>query len=88
MVVAGYLRYLQGEGEKGEALPLIDPLAEPLRALARSNRDNPRAVLEGAPEVFGTELPRADAFVAQLTAMLRDLNTDGVKATLRRHFAS
>jgi mannitol 2-dehydrogenase len=85
LVIAGYLRYLQGDGEHGESLPLIDPMGEQLRTLAKSARDDARLVLEGCPEVFGTELPRAKAFIEQLATVLRELNANGVKATLLRH---
>jgi mannitol-1-phosphate/altronate dehydrogenase len=85
LVVAGYLRYLQGEGENGDSLPLIDPLAEQLRTLARNARTDPRPLLEGCPEVFGTDLPRAMPFVEQLATVLRELYANGVKATLKRY---
>jgi mannitol 2-dehydrogenase len=85
LVVAGYLRYLQGEGENGDSLPLVDPMAEQLRTLARNARTDPRPLLEGCPEVFGTELPRAMPFVEQLATVLRELYADGVKATLKRY---
>jgi mannitol 2-dehydrogenase len=85
LVVAGYLRYLQGEGENGDSLPLVDPMAEQLRTLARNARNDPRPLLEGCPEVFGTELPRAKPFVEQLATVLRELYDDGVKSTLKRY---
>lgn len=88
LVLAGYLRYLQGDGERGEALPLVDPLGERLRALARSGGADPRTLLEGCPEVFGLELPRAGTFVEQLAAALRALYADGASATLRRQLGA
>ncbi|WP_207483861.1 mannitol dehydrogenase family protein [Arenibaculum pallidiluteum] len=85
LVVAGYLRYLQGDAERGGGtLPLLDPLGGRLRTLARQGGADPRLLLETCPEVFGTELPRAFGFVASLADALRQLYADGARATIAR----
>jgi fructuronate reductase len=82
--VAGWLRYLAGKDEKGEAYPISDPLAEQLHAAAISSTDPEAqiAALLAVREVFGDDLPGNPQFVAALTRHLRSISQLGVIAAI------
>ena len=76
LAVAGWLQFLQGQDERGQALPLDDPQADTLRAALRS----PGGVLAHEP-VFG-DLARDVCFVAAVQRQQHALRTRGVLAAL------
>ena len=82
--VAGWLRYLNGKDEKGEAYPISDPLAERLHAAATCSAEPAVqiAALLAVREVFGDDLPRNQKFVADLTRHLESIERLGVIAAL------
>jgi mannitol 2-dehydrogenase len=81
LAVAGWFRFLQGEDEAGRPIEVEDQLADRLQELARSGATDPRPLL-GERSLFG-DLADDEAFVERLEAVLRQLSTDGVRATLQ-----
>jgi fructuronate reductase len=68
--LAVWLRFLTGRDEAGRDLPLDDPLAARLRAIAAPNANDPAALVRAAlavEEVFGPDLRRDTALEEQLT---------------------
>jgi fructuronate reductase len=76
LAVAGWLLFLQGQDEHGQALPLDDPQADALRAVQHT----PGGVLQYEP-VFG-DLARNVDFEALVQRQLQALRTQGVLAAV------
>src|SRR5207253_7724421 len=81
LVAAGFLRYLRGVDEQGQAIALQDGRADELRALANQGQADPRPLL-GVQRVFG-DLGQNEAWVAELNASLRELDQRGARGTIR-----
>jgi mannitol 2-dehydrogenase len=79
-VVASWARYVEGTDEAGEPIPIVDRLADELKAIAAHNRDNPLAFIENR-ELFGDLVDNA-RFVAAYTDTLKRLHEDGARAAL------
>ncbi|ENA0610897.1 fructuronate reductase [Enterobacter bugandensis] len=62
--VAGWIRYVSGADERGNAIDVRDPLADKIRAIvdASSDADRVRAFMD-LSEVFGDALPNNPVFV-------------------------
>ncbi|MCA1599560.1 MAG: mannitol dehydrogenase family protein, partial [Chloroflexi bacterium] len=86
LAVAGWFRYLRGVDEQGQEIAIADRLAGELRARANSGGDDPRPLLE-LRGVFG-HLGKDEAFVAALSADVRELDARGARATLTAALAS
>ncbi|MFY1634532.1 mannitol dehydrogenase family protein [Solwaraspora sp. WMMB335] len=85
LVIAAWMRFVQGRSDSGAALPLDDPLADAIRAALAGTGGNPAAVVDALldlTEVFPPELA-ADAEVREMiTSWLDTLDKHGVTATL------
>jgi mannitol 2-dehydrogenase len=86
LAVAGWLRYLRGADEAGRPIEVQDQLADRLQELARRGGTDPRPLL-GERSLFG-DLVDDEAFVGRLAEALRQLEDDGVRATLAGHLAA
>ncbi|HWQ15428.1 MAG TPA: mannitol dehydrogenase family protein [Roseiflexaceae bacterium] len=86
LAVAGWIRYLRGVDEAGQAIDIADRLAGELRARAAEGMDDPRPLLN-LRGVFG-DLGRDEGFVAKLAAALRALDARGAKATLSAYLSA
>lgn len=84
--VAAWFRTLTGTDERGQALPINDPIAEELTRRARAGGEDPRPLL-GLRELFGDVLPASPAFVGQVEEDLRALYREGPRAALARCLA-
>lgn len=82
LCVAAWLRFLNGKDEDGKEIPLVDPQAERLSAVARQAKDDPRPFLQ-LTDIFG-ELGKSERFVAELQLLLKSLYEKGAQKTL--HF--
>ena len=83
LALAGWLRYLTGTDEQGQAYPIDDPRASELAPLAREAGSYPRALLR-VTDIFG-DLGSSPGFVGRLAAYLAMLHTgkpSGVRAAL------
>lgn len=85
LVVAAWMRFVQGVADDGTALPLDDPLADRIRSALAEGKSSPGGVVEslfGLTEVFPAELA-ADTEVRELVAeWLTALDRHGVAQTL------
>ena len=85
--VAAWMRYVTGVDEKGSRIDVRDPLASRLRTITKSAGGSPAAIVDGllgVAEIFGDDLPRSDAFRAQLIGHLSSLLHRGAIETTRR----
>ena len=81
LVIAGFCRYLRGVDEQGQPIALQDGRADELRTQANQGQTDPRPLLS-VRRVFG-DLGQNEAWVAELTAALRELDQLGVRATIQ-----
>lgn len=86
LVLAAWMRFVQGESDAGQPLPLDDPLADRIRAALAEGKSTPEGVVEalfGLSEVFPAELV-ADGTVRELVAgWLGVLERHGVEPLLQ-----
>jgi fructuronate reductase len=83
--LAAWLRFLGGRDEAGRELPLDDPLALRLRAVAAPVAHDPAALVRAVlavEEVFGRELREDEVLVDRLTAALARMTQVGVRDAL------
>ena len=84
--VAAWMRYVTGVDEKGARIDVRDPLAPRLRSVAEGGGGSPVAIVDGllgVSEVFGPDLPRNEAFRAELVCHLSSLFRRGATETVR-----
>ncbi len=79
--VAAWFRYLVGTDERGNPLPINDPMSEELVRRARAGGESPHELL-GLEKVFGNVLPVSPAFVTYLEEALKALHRDGPRQAL------
>ncbi len=79
-VVASWARYAEGVDEQGEAIDVVDPLADVLRTAALRQREQPLAFVENR-NVFG-DLVDHERFVASYTRLLSALLNEGAQALI------
>jgi fructuronate reductase len=80
--VAGWMRYVTGIDEKGQAIDVRDPLAADLRALADAAGPSAERLVHafvGVEKVFGSDLAADPRFVAAVTERLARLLAGGAK---------
>jgi fructuronate reductase len=85
LVVAAWMRYVQGRADDGQALPLDDPLAGRIRERLAAAGSTPACVAEalfGLDTVFPAELVADDTVRALVVEWLTELDKHGVEATL------
>jgi fructuronate reductase/mannitol 2-dehydrogenase len=86
IAVAGWVRYLRGRDDHGRRLPLEDPLAARLRALAAPGGTDPRRLL-AERALFG-DLGTDARFVAAVAAELRAMERHGTRAAIAAGLAA
>lgn len=80
--VAGWMRYVIGIDETGQAIDVRDPLAGELRALADAAGPSAERLvnaLVGVEKVFGSDLAADPRFIEAVTGRLARLLVDGAK---------
>ena len=85
LVVAAWMRFVQGTGDDGRALPLDDPLAGLIRqrlAEAPTTPDGVASALFGLTAVFPAELAADETVRSLVVTWLTALDKHGVEATL------
>ena len=87
--VAGWMRYVGGVDEQGNAIEVSDPLLAVIQqAVAGSAEGEARVnALLGIEAIFGTELPKDAIFVEQVTRAYQALLANGAKATVAQYAA-
>lgn len=81
-VLASWARYAEGVDEAGRAYTVVDPLADTLVPLARSQREQPLAFLRNE-SIFG-DLADDFSLTAPYLSVLADLHEHGAQEALRR----
>lgn len=85
LVVAAWMRFVQGRADDGTALPLDDPLAGRIRAVLAEAKSTPEGVataLFGLTEVFPAALADDDEVRTLVVEWLTALDRYGVEKTL------
>ena len=85
LALAAWMRFVQGTGDDGRALPLSDPLADAIRAALPPSGDPARTVeaLLALDTIFPAELVEDTELVATITGWLTALTTHGAAATIQ-----
>jgi mannitol 2-dehydrogenase len=83
LVVASWMRFVNGTDEKGQVIPLNDPRAGSIQPIAKRGGASPTELLT-VEEVFG-DLGANERFVAEVGAALRDLYQLGARQTVRKY---
>nr|WP_062339383.1 mannitol dehydrogenase family protein [Herbidospora sakaeratensis] len=85
LVVAAWMRFVQGTADDGRPLPLDDPLADRIRSALATAGAGPAGVVDallGLRAVFPADLAHDDPLRAQIVAWLTALTRHGAAATL------
>ncbi|ORM68697.1 fructuronate reductase [Pantoea wallisii] len=82
--VAGWMRYISGVDEQGEAIEIRDPLKAQLASIVANSEEGPQRVeaLLRLQAVFGDDLRYHSVFVARVTELYQQLRTQGARATV------
>lgn len=85
--VAGWMAYVGGVDEAGEAIVINDPLADTYAEIVAKTADGEERVkaLLAIDSIFGSELPKQSAFVDGLLQTYQQLRQNGVKAMLKQY---
>lgn len=82
--VAGWMRYVGGVDEQGNAIEVCDPLLPVIQGVVQQSEEGEARVkaLLGIEAIFGKDLPQEAKFVEQVTAAYLSLLSNGAKATV------
>ena len=80
--VASWFRFLAGRDDRGNALALVDPMADELRRNAQKGGADPAPLLS-IEALFGNTLPNTKVFRAEVSTALRSLCEKGARASIR-----
>lgn len=79
-IVASWARYDEAVDEEGNPILVVDPLKDELIAIAKSQRENPKAFIENE-KLFGN-LASNSRFTEPYLATLKSLHNEGAQKTL------
>ncbi|MDE4081848.1 MULTISPECIES: mannitol dehydrogenase family protein [Enterobacter cloacae complex] len=78
--VAGWMRYVSGTDDQGNAIDVRDPLSEKFRAIAEASSDAERVnALLTLKEIFGDDLPQNPVFVDEIAGAYRRIARLGAR---------
>ncbi|MCM7513560.1 fructuronate reductase [Enterobacter hormaechei] len=78
--VAGWMRYVSGTDDQGNAIDVRDPLSEKFRAIAEASSDAERVnALLTLKEIFGDDLPQNPVFVDAIAGAYRRIARLGAR---------
>ena len=78
--VAGWIRYVSGTDERGNAIDVRDPLSDKIRAIVNASSDANRVhALLGLSEVFGHDLARNRVFVEAVSQAYERITRHGAR---------
>ncbi|WP_417617133.1 mannitol dehydrogenase family protein [Oceanisphaera sp.] len=82
--VAGWMRYVSGVDEQGQAIEVRDPMAEQLKSICDQHGLNASVVpaLAGVEAIFGADLAAKPVFIDAVTQAYIKLVTDGARAAV------
>jgi mannitol 2-dehydrogenase len=84
--VASWFRFLTGLDESGKEMPMLDPMAQTLRARAKAAGRDARQLL-AMREVFSEDIGNLPSFAKQVIDTLRSFYEQGARATLVRNIS-
>ncbi|WP_455425183.1 mannitol dehydrogenase family protein [Dryocola sp. LX212] len=80
LAIAGWMRYVSGVDDSGNAIDIRDPLAQKIKGLVEQSSENERvAALLSLSEIFGNDLPKDEHFVQSVSAAWEKLRINGAK---------
>ncbi|WP_313436260.1 fructuronate reductase [Atlantibacter hermannii] len=81
--VAGWMRYVAGVDEHGNAIEVVDPLVAEYQAVnAQASAQDRVTALLRLNAIFGHDLPANPAFVSAVVKALEELNAHGARAAV------
>lgn len=81
--VAGWMRYVAGVDEQGNAIDVVDPLLGDYQTIdANASAEQRVQALLGLSAIFGQDLPANPAFVSAVVMALQQLNASGARAAV------
>ena len=85
--VAGWMRYVGGVDEQGNAIDVSDPQLAVIQAAVKGSAEGESRVraLLGIEAIFGKELPREAVFVDAVMKAYQTLLQKGAKATVAQY---
>ncbi|EMA8636879.1 fructuronate reductase [Cronobacter malonaticus] len=85
--VAGWMRYVSGVDEQGNAIEVCDPLLNVIQDAVRTSGEGDARVkaLLSIREIFGDDLPARQEFMAQVTEAYQLLLDNGARATVAQY---
>ncbi|EOU9559230.1 mannitol dehydrogenase family protein [Cronobacter dublinensis] len=85
--VAGWMRYVSGVDDAGNAIDVCDPLLATIQQAVRTSENGEARVkaLLGLTAIFGDDLAAAPEFVADVTAAFTRLSSQGARATVAQY---
>ncbi|WP_336220407.1 mannitol dehydrogenase family protein [Citrobacter amalonaticus] len=88
--VAGWMRYVGGVDEQGNAIEVNDPLLPVIQQAVQNSADGERRVeaLLGIEAIFGNELPHEERFTKAVKEAYQALLAEGAKATVAKYAAN
>jgi len=89
LVVAGWMRFVCGEDEKGAAIEIRDPMAAKFVSRTKNFRHHPDETVDrllGLSEIFHNDLPNHTIFSRHVKKAFRSLCSTGTRATILRLF--
>lgn len=87
--IAGWMRYVGGVDEQGNAIEVNDPLLPVIQKAVHESQEGESRVqaLLGIDAIFGKELPHEGLFTHKVTQAYLSLLVDGAKATVATYAA-
>ncbi|WP_312928085.1 mannitol dehydrogenase family protein, partial [Pseudescherichia sp.] len=85
--VAGWMRYVGGVDEQGQAIEVSDPLLSTIQQAVNGSEEGESRVMAllGIEAIFGKELPQERAFMEQVQQAYQQLLAKGAKATVAQY---
>ncbi|WP_336277613.1 fructuronate reductase [Cronobacter dublinensis] len=85
--VAGWMRYVSGVDDAGNAIDVCDPLLTTIQEAVSASENGEARVkaLLGLTAIFGDDLAAAPEFVADVTAAFARLSSQGARATVAQY---
>ncbi|AUM04476.1 MULTISPECIES: mannitol dehydrogenase family protein [Enterobacter] len=78
--VAGWIRYVSGTDDRGNAIDVRDPLSDKIRTMVNASSDTDRVnALLGLSEVFGHDLAQNSAFVEAVSQAYQRITRHGAR---------
>jgi mannitol 2-dehydrogenase len=81
LVIASWIRYLEGKDEQGQPIAILDASLPELQSRIVPSSTAVEGIL-GVERIFGKDLPQHRAFVSQVRSAFDRLSREGVEKTL------